>query len=88
MSVQTEFRPYETPKRSNLGNIGVIAGGIVTFIGFVLAAYAVSETRKLRDSINSPPYLTKSALARAVWSPQVCPELASVKKVSSELDQS
>ena len=65
MSVQTEFRPYETPKRSNLGNIGVIAGGIVTFIGFVLAAYAVSETRKLRDSINSPPYLTKSALARA-----------------------
>ena len=65
MSVQTEFRLYETPKRSNLGNIGVIAGGIVTFIGFVLAAYAVSETRKLRDSINSPPYLTKNALARA-----------------------
>ena len=65
MSVQTEFRPYGAPKRSNLGNIGVIAGGIVTFIGFVLAAYAVSETRKLRDSINSPPYLTKSALARA-----------------------
>ena len=65
MSFQTEFRPYDAPKRSNLGNIGVIAGGIVTFIGFVLAAYAVSETRKLRDSINSPPYLTKSALARA-----------------------
>ena len=65
MSFQTEFRPYDAPKRSNLGNIGVIAGGIVTFIGFVLAAYAVSETRKLRDSINSPPYLTKNALARA-----------------------
>ena len=65
MSLQTEFRPYDAPKRSNLGNIGVIAGGIVTFIGFVLAAYAVSETRKLRDSINSPPYLTKNALARA-----------------------
>ena len=65
MSFQTEFRPYDAPKRSTLGNIGVIAGGIVTFIGFVLAAYAVSETRKLRDSINSPPYLTKNALARA-----------------------
>lgn len=71
MSAETEFRPYITPRR-NVGdsakNIGMIAGGIMTFIGFVLAAYAVSETRKLRDSMNSgrnPPYLTKDALASA-----------------------
>ena len=45
MSLQTEFRPYDAPKRSTLGNIGVIAGGIVTFIGSVLAAYAPCRKR-------------------------------------------
>lgn len=71
MSAETEFRSFGFPRR-NVGdsakNIGMIAGGIMTFIGFVLAAYAVSETRKLRDSMNSgrvPPYLTKDALASA-----------------------
>ena len=61
-----EFRPYVTPERGACG--GVVArvallslGGALGFITFVLAAYAVSETRAMRDEMEANrayPFLT------------------------------
>ena len=61
-----ELRPYVTPERGACG--GVVArvallslGGALGFITFVLAAYAVSETRAMRDEMEANrayPFLT------------------------------
>ena len=61
-----EFRPYVTPERGACGGgvarVALLSlGGALGFITFVLAAYAVSETRAMRDEMEANhayPFLT------------------------------
>ena len=61
-----EFRPYVTPERGACGGgvarVAMLSvGGALGFITFVLAAYAVSEVREMRDEMKANhayPFLT------------------------------